>query len=414
MRILVVGAGAVGGYFGGRLLQAGRDVTFLVRPRRGAELAKHGLTIRSRLGDFHRSSPPIVLEDGLEGPFDLVLLSCKAYDLDGAMASFAKAVGPATAVLPLLNGMRHIDRLAERFGTERVLGGQCAISATLGADGAVVHLNDWHALSFGELDGSRSPRIETIAQALLNAGFDARLSDEIRQEMWEKWIFIASAAGITCLMRAAVGDYIAAGAVDLATGLLSECASIAAAQGFPPRAPALERARAGDDRRGLASEGLDAARYRRRQAGRGGSDPRRSAAPRGKVGLSAAAHRRAQREGLRDRPGRAERAPPSRDHACAAGRLGISACASRAFEGEKALAEAAPINWTNAMTLLSVAILVGTELVGAGAAAGWAIGGLFQLGATITRMLEGVLILTALTGLFYFLRAAVAHEPIRG
>ena len=102
MRILVVGAGAVGGYFGGRLLQAGRDVTFLVRPRRAAELAKHGLTIRSRLGDFHRPSPPIVSEESLAQPFDLVLLSCKAYDLDGAMASFAKAVGPQTAILPVL------------------------------------------------------------------------------------------------------------------------------------------------------------------------------------------------------------------------------------------------------------------------------------------------------------------------
>ena len=243
MRILVVGAGAVGGYFGGRLLQAGRDVTFLVRPRRSAELAKHGLTIRSRLGDFHRPSPPIVLQEGLAEPFDLVLLSCKAYDLDGAMASFAKAVGPVTAILPLLNGMRHIDRLAERFGAERVLGGQCAISATLDGDGAVVHLNDWHALSFGELDGSRSQRIETIAPALLNAGFDARLSFEIRQEMWEKWVFIATAAGITCLMRASVGDYVAAGAADLATGLLTECASIAAAEGFPLGEPALERAR---------------------------------------------------------------------------------------------------------------------------------------------------------------------------
>ena len=175
MRILVVGAGAVGGYFGGRLLQAGRDVTFLVRPRRAAELAKHGLTIRSPVGDFHRPSPPTVLQEDLAQPFDLVVLSCKAFDLEGAMTSFAKAVGPATAILPLLNGMRHIDRLAERFGPERVLGGQCAISATLGADGAVVHLNDWHALSFGELDGSRSQRIETIASALLNAGFDARL-----------------------------------------------------------------------------------------------------------------------------------------------------------------------------------------------------------------------------------------------
>ena len=244
MRILVVGAGAVGGYFGGRLLQAGRDVTFLVRPRRAAELAKHGLTIRSRLGDFHRPSPPIVSEESLAQPFDLVLLSCKAYDLDGAMASFAKAVGPQTAILPLLNGMRHLDRLAERFGPERVLGGQCVISATLEADGAILHLNDLHALTFGELDGSRSQRIETIASALLNAGFDARLSDEIRLEMWEKWVFIATAAGITCLMRAAVGDYVAAGATDLATGLLTECASIAAEQGFPPRDPALERARA--------------------------------------------------------------------------------------------------------------------------------------------------------------------------
>jgi 2-dehydropantoate 2-reductase len=243
MKILVVGAGAVGGYFGGRLLQAGRDVTFLVRPRRAAELAKHGLTIRSRVGDFHLPSPPTVLQDDLAQPFDLVLLSCKAYDLDDAMASIAKAVGPTTAILPVLNGMRHIDRLAERFGAGRVLGGLCFISTTLGADGAVVHLNDWHGLTFGELEGSRSQRIETIAAALLDAGFDARLSNEIRHEMWEKWVLIATTAGMTCLMRASVGDYVSAGATDLALGLLSECASIAAAHGFPLREPALKRAR---------------------------------------------------------------------------------------------------------------------------------------------------------------------------
>jgi 2-dehydropantoate 2-reductase len=244
MRILVVGAGAVGGYFGGRLLQAGRNVTFLVRPRRAAELAKHGLTIRSPVGDFHRPSPPTVFQEGLSEPFDLVVLSCKAYDLEGAMASFAKAVGPNTAILPLLNGMRHIDRLIERFGPERVLGGQCAISVSLDPEGAVVHFNDWHALSFGELDGARSQRIEAIASALINAGFDARLSGEIKQEMWEKWVFIAAAAGITCLMRASIGDLLAAGAADLALELIRECASIAAAQGFPLREPALERARA--------------------------------------------------------------------------------------------------------------------------------------------------------------------------
>ena len=244
MRILVVGAGAVGGYFGGRLLEAGRDVTFLVRPRRAAALAKSGLTIRSRLGDFHRPSPPIVLQEDIAEPFDLVVLSCKAYDLDGASASFARAVGENTSVLPLLNGMRHLDLLADRFGPKPVLGGQCVISATLDVDGAIVHLNELHALSFGELDGSRSPRIETVASALLNAGFDARLSDEIRQEMWEKWVFIAAAAGITCLMRSAVGDYVAAGASDLAARLLEECAGIAAGQGFQPREAALARARA--------------------------------------------------------------------------------------------------------------------------------------------------------------------------
>ena len=243
MRILVVGAGAVGGYFGGRLLNAGRDVTFLVRPRRAAELAKLGLTIRSPVGDFHRPSPPTVLQDAL-APFDLVVLSCKAFDLEGAMTSFARAVGPATAILPLLNGMRHIDRLTERFGPERVLGGQCAISVALGPEGQIIHFNDWHALSFGELDGARSPRIEAIASELLNAGFDASIADNVRQEMWEKWVLIAAAAGMTCLMRASVRDYVAAGAADLALGLLSECASIAAAQGFPLRAPALERARA--------------------------------------------------------------------------------------------------------------------------------------------------------------------------
>ena len=245
MRILVVGAGAVGGYFGGRLLEAGRDVTFLVRTRRAGELAEHGLTIRSPLGDFHRPSPPVVSPEALAGPFDLVLLSCKAYDLDGAMESFARAVGDGTTILPLLNGMRHLDALADRFGAKPLLGGQCVISATLGNDGAIVHLNELHALSFGELNGSRSRRTEMIGSALVGAaGFEARLSDEIRQEMWEKWVFIASAAGVGCLTRASVGDYLAAGASDLATGILDECATIAAGQGYPPRPAALDRARA--------------------------------------------------------------------------------------------------------------------------------------------------------------------------
>ena len=244
MRILVVGAGAIGGYFGGRLLQAGREVTFLVRSRRAALLMKHGLSIGSRFGDFHQPAPPLVSKEDLAEPFDLILLSCKAYDLDGAITSFAGAVGPNTAILPLLNGMRHLDVLADRFGVERVLGGLCVISATLDADGGIVHLNELHALTFGELDGSRSQRIETIASALTGAGFDALLSNEIRLDMWEKWIFIATGAGITCLMRAAIGDIVAAGASDLVTTLLNECAAIAVGEGVPPRQALLERARA--------------------------------------------------------------------------------------------------------------------------------------------------------------------------
>jgi 2-dehydropantoate 2-reductase len=244
MRILVVGAGSVGGYFGGRLLEAGRDVTFLVRPRRAGELARTGLAIRSPVGDVNLASPPTVAAERLSEPFDLVLLSCKAYDLAGAINAFAPAVGPDTAILPLLNGMRHLDLLEARFGAERVLGGQCLISAALDPEGRILHLNETHMLSFGERDGARSQRAEAIAAELSGARFEARLSQAILREMWEKWVFIATGAGVTCLMRASIGDIVAAGAVDLATALLDECAAIAARQGFAPSDAAMQRSRA--------------------------------------------------------------------------------------------------------------------------------------------------------------------------
>lgn len=243
MRILVVGAGGVGGYFGGRLLDAGRDVTFLVRPARAAELARTGLVIESRLGDVHRDAPTVTAET-LREPYDLVLLSCKAYDLDDAIASFAPAVGADTAILPLLNGMRHLDALDARFGAGHVLGGLCFISATRGPHGEIVHLNENHLLSYGERDGAHSPRVERIARSFAGANFDARSSDAILQEMWEKWVFIAAGAGITCLMRAAVGDIVAAGGSDVTLALLDECSAIAAHAGFAVRPAATERSRA--------------------------------------------------------------------------------------------------------------------------------------------------------------------------
>lgn len=244
MRFLVVGAGAIGGYFGGRLLEAGRDVTFLLRPGRAAQLAGTGLVIRSGHGDVILPAPPHRLAGRLDETFDVVVLSCKAQDLAQAVDALAPAVGPDSVVLPLLNGMRHLDALDARFGPERVLGGECLISATLDGEGRVIHLNRVHSLLFGERDGARSARGEAIAAAFDGARFDGRRSDAILQEMWEKWVFIASAAGITCLMRAAVGDIAAAGASGLALALLDECAAIAGVHGFAPRPRAMERFRA--------------------------------------------------------------------------------------------------------------------------------------------------------------------------
>lgn len=234
MRILVIGAGAIGGYFGGRLLEAGRDVTFLVRPRRAAELAKIGLIIRSPRGDATLPAPPTVTAEALRAPFDLVLLSLKAYDLADAAETFAPAVGANSAILPLLNGMAHMDLLAARFGAGKVLGGQCQISATLDAEGRVLHLSDFHNMSFGETDGAVSQRAEAIAAQFTGARFESRLSKAILQEMWDKWLLIATMAGITCLMRASVGDIMAANAGNLTTTLLSECGAIATAHGFAP------------------------------------------------------------------------------------------------------------------------------------------------------------------------------------
>jgi 2-dehydropantoate 2-reductase len=244
MRTLVVGAGAIGGYFGGRLLEAGQDVIFLVRPRRAAELAVAGLRIRSRRGDVTLSAPPAMLAENLAGPFDLVLLSVKAYDLEDAMASCAPAVGPETVILPLLNGMRHLEMLDERFGRPRVLGGQCVIAATLNEKHEIVHLNKSHSLSFGERDGAMSGRVQAIGNLMAGAQFDAHASATILLDMWEKWVFLAALAGSTCLMRGAIGDIaVAPGGADLALRLLDECRAVAAAEGYPPREAFLDRIR---------------------------------------------------------------------------------------------------------------------------------------------------------------------------
>ena len=141
MRVLILGAGGTGGYFGGRLFEAGCDVTFLVRPARAERLRTQGLVIKSPLGDA-RLAVPVIASDSLAADYDLVLLSCKAYDLADAVQTIAPAMQrPGVTLLPLLNGLAHFDVLDSAFGAQKVLGGLCHISATLNAAGEIEHLN---------------------------------------------------------------------------------------------------------------------------------------------------------------------------------------------------------------------------------------------------------------------------------
>lgn len=242
MRILVIGAGATGGYFGGRLLQAGRDVTFLVRPKRAELLAKNGLVIKSPAGDVTLKNPPTIVADKITTPFDVIILSCKAYDLDDAVASFAKAVGPDTAIIPFLNGMKHLDVLDAKFGIDRVMGGQCQIASMLDGDGVIHQLAPMHSMSFGERGTSKGDRAKRIEAALQGAMFEARASDVIMQEMYEKWVFLATLAGATSLMRAPAGAITGApGGEQFIRTLRAEIASVAEAAGHPPRAEFIAR-----------------------------------------------------------------------------------------------------------------------------------------------------------------------------
>src|SRR5712672_398717 len=243
MRILVVGAGAIGGYFGGRLLAAGRDVTFLVRPKRASELALHGLVIKSPAGDVTLKNPPTVQADKLNEKFDVVLLSCKAFDLADAIKSFAPAVGPKTSIIPLLNGMLHLNVLDEKFGAERVLGGLCAIAVTLTEAREVVQLAPMQSLGFGERDGKMSDRVRAIAEVFSSVA-GAAASEHVMQDMWEKWVFLASLAASTSLMRTSVGNILASpGGKDFMLGMLDECSAVASAEGHAPRGPFFQRTR---------------------------------------------------------------------------------------------------------------------------------------------------------------------------
>src|SRR5260370_31580760 len=243
MRVLIVGAGAIGGSFGGRMLQAGRDITFLLLPRRALELAAAGLVIKSPNGDVTLKNPPVVQADTIKDKFDVVLLSCKAYDLDDAIKSFAPAVGERTSIIPTLNGMRHLDVLDKTFGASQVLGGLCVIAVTLNEKREVVQLGPMQSLGFGERDGKMSDRVRAIADVVRSCNFDGAASETVLQDMWEKSVFLASIAASTSLMRAPIGMILAAPrGKDFLLGILDECRPAPTRKAYPPRAPALERA----------------------------------------------------------------------------------------------------------------------------------------------------------------------------
>ncbi|MFL6699216.1 MAG: ketopantoate reductase family protein [Vitreoscilla sp.] len=240
MKILIVGAGSTGGYFGARLTQAGRDVTFLVRPARAAALRANGLQVLSPRGNFS-VKPALLLAAEIDRPFDIVLVTVKAFGLPAAIEDFAAAVGPETMILPVLNGMKHIDDLQARFGAERVVGGVCRVSTTLDAQGRIVHLAPLHELVYGELDGRSTARIEALHAFLSDAGFDAHLSTHIAQDLWNKWVLLASLGGLCTLARGNIGEIVASdGGVELARAFLAEAAAVAGAAGFGPSPPALD------------------------------------------------------------------------------------------------------------------------------------------------------------------------------
>src|SRR4030095_16482723 len=230
----IVGAGAVGGYVGGGLAKAGRDVAFLVRPARARQLSGDGLRIISPHGDA-LLNPKLVSAEEIDTPYDIVFVSVKAYALEAAMNDFAAAVGPETMILPVLNGMRHVDLLTKRFGEHAVIGGVCLVASELDDKGCVVQLVDFQQLVYGERNGESTPRLKTLDATLQGAGFDARLSTDIMQEMWEKWIQLATLGAITCLMRGTIGEIVAApGGAELSIKMLDESMAIATACGHKP------------------------------------------------------------------------------------------------------------------------------------------------------------------------------------
>ncbi|WBG92166.1 ketopantoate reductase family protein [Pantoea piersonii] len=234
MRILIVGAGATGGYFGARLAQAGRDVTFLVRERRFRQLKENGLVLRTPQG-VEKLQPQLAQAGSLSGTYDLIILTVKSFGLAQAIEDIAPVVGEQTLIMPILNGMRHIDRLRERFG-DKAIGGLVKINATLGEQGEVVQMTPLHQIYYGALDGHNDAWLQRVDEALRAASVDTFFTDNIISELWEKWLLLSTLGAVCCLARGDTQQVLTAdGGEALLRGIFSEVLATITADGYQPR-----------------------------------------------------------------------------------------------------------------------------------------------------------------------------------
>lgn len=233
MKILFVGAGAVGALFGASLHQQGADVRFLLRPARKALVDAEGLTLELPSGEL-RVQPSTVTAGELDGGYDLVVLTNKAPALESVIADIAPAVGPDTHILPLLNGLRHLERLDQTFGQERVLGGIAKTIATQTTPTRIRVGNAYSSLTVGARTPSQQTKARAVWQLLSQAGIATDLSDRIMDDMWDKFCRMASLGAANCLLQGTVGEYMRSQAGSaIALQLFRECTDTAQAAGHP-------------------------------------------------------------------------------------------------------------------------------------------------------------------------------------
>jgi 2-dehydropantoate 2-reductase len=242
MRIAVVGAGGVGGYFGARLARAGHRVAFVARGENLAALAAGGLRVTGASGDFALPAVEATDDPAAVGPVAAVLVAVKTWQLEAVAPTLAPLVGPDTVVVPLLNGVEAPDLLAAALGRPAVAGGLCAIVSYLAAPGHVHHEGVEPVIRFGELDDRPSPRLERLRAAFAAAGVRSEIPADLRAALWTKLLFIAPVSGVGALTRAAIGSWRRlAGARDLAERSMREVTAVAAARGIALAGDAVER-----------------------------------------------------------------------------------------------------------------------------------------------------------------------------